>query len=156
MAFDRVWRLPWARSRLGAQRRLVGACDTIVAAMSDEIGVSQVPSSAGRRLAPIRVGDATVFLEVDDDLIIESSDAISPVSFDPAQAFEQAGNAMSECVRVIGDRLAQIGAAAKPKEVDVEFTLTFEVEGKASIVPVLLTGKAKTASGIKVTAKWQP
>ena len=97
-----------------------------------------------------------MYLEVDEDIVIESSDAISPVSFDPAQAFEQAGNALRECVSVIGDRLTQISAVAKPKEVDVEFTLTFEVEGKASIVPVLLTGKAKTASGIKVTAKWQP
>jgi hypothetical protein len=37
----------------------------------------------------------------------------------------------------------------------VEFSLTFEVKGKASIVPVFVTGESSVQSGLKVTALWK-
>jgi hypothetical protein len=131
--------------------------------MNEDIGIPgrTDPASADpggmadrRRLAPIRVGDATVFLEADDDVVIEGSGDIAPVSLDPREAFERAGDAMRECVRVFGERFATLASVVHPQVLEVEFTLSFEVEGKASIVPVLLTGKAKTSSGVKVTARW--
>jgi hypothetical protein len=45
--------------------------------------------------------------------------------------------------------------AVRPKEIGIEFTIAFEVGGKATIIPVLLSGAAKTQMGVKVTAKWE-
>jgi hypothetical protein len=81
---------------------------------------------------------------------------LEPVGLDPTEAFTKASDALRECVKVVGQRLDQLGEAVKPAEIGVEFTITFDVEGSAHIIPVLLTGKAKTAMGVKVTAVWRP
>jgi hypothetical protein len=78
------------------------------------------------------------------------------VGLDPKEAFEKASEALQECVRVVGDKIEKVGAAIEPDEVGVEFTLTFEAEGKAHIVPVLVSGKATSTMGIKVHAIWKP
>ncbi len=113
-------------------------------------------AGTGRRLVPMQVGDATVYVEATaDDPVVEAVGGLEAVGFDPHQAFSQAGDSLRECVKVVGDRLGELGDAIKPAEVGVEFTISFDVEGTARIVPVLLTGKAKTAAGIKVTALWR-
>ena len=124
--------------------------------LTDGRGESAV-EPAERRLVPMKVGSATVFVEATDDDATLETDEFHPVgALNPEQAFENASHALKECVRVVGQRIESMQDTMLPKEVGVEFTLTFDVEGKATIVPVLLTGKAKTAVGIKVTAKWQP
>lgn len=111
---------------------------------------------ARRRLVPMKVGTATVFVEaVDDDTVLETDEFHAVGALNPEQAFETASEALKECVSVVGQRIESMRDSMRPAEVGVEFTLTFDVEGKATIVPVLLTGKAKTAVGVKVTAKWQ-
>ena len=111
--------------------------------------------TAGRRLVPMQVGTATVFVEaIDDDTVVETDDFHAVGALNPQEAFATASDALKECVRVMGERIETTRDAMRPAEVGVEFTLTFDVEGKATIVPVLVTGKAKTAVGIKVTAKW--
>lgn len=113
--------------------------------------------AVGRRLVPMQVGTATVFVEaVEDDTVLETDGFQAVSALNPQQAFETASDALKECVRVMGERIETMTGAMRPREVGIEFTLTFDVEGKATIVPVLITGKAKTAVGIKVTAKWQP
>jgi hypothetical protein len=128
--------------------------------MTDEIRPSGGSGSSRdlvskRELVPLPVGTAVVYVEATNDLLVRDDGRIRAVSLDPREAFERAGDALSECVRVIGDRLAHVRKVSAPDEVTVEFTLTFEVEGKANIVPVLITGKAKTTSGIKITANWK-
>ena len=113
--------------------------------------------SPPRRLVPMQVGTATVFVEaIDDDTVVETDGFHAVGALNPQVAFETASEALKECVRVMGERIETMRDAMRPTEVGIEFTLTFDVEGKATIVPVLLTGKAKTAVGIKVTAKWHP
>ena len=110
-----------------------------------------------RRLVPMQVGDATLFVEAAiDEPVIQETDDFHVVGVNPREAFETASEALKECVRVVGERIDSMQAAMQPHEVGVEFTLTFEVEGQARIIPVLLTGKAKSAVGVTVSAKWQP
>jgi hypothetical protein len=123
-------------------------------------GRSDVPAvypAARRRLVPMQVGSATVFVEATAEApVIDAADDFHAVGINPTEAFETASDALKECVRVVGERIDAMQDAIRPKEVGVEFTITFDVEGQARIIPVLLTGKAKTAVGVKVSAKWQP
>jgi hypothetical protein len=113
--------------------------------------------STTRRLVPMQVGSAVVYVEpFDEGAELQDDGGLRPVGVDPRQAFETASEALKECVRVVGGQLASVGSAITPHTVGMEFTLTFDVEGRASIIPVLLTGKAKSAMGIKVTAEWHP
>ena len=110
-----------------------------------------------RRLVPMRVGAATVYVEATGDApALPPGEAFHAVGLDPQEAFATASEALKECVRVMGERLESMRDGMRPQEVGVEFTITFDVEGQARIIPVLLTGKAKTAVGIKVSARWQP
>jgi hypothetical protein len=113
--------------------------------------------AGGPRLVRMNVGEAVVYVEATGGAAtLEESEDASAVGLSPADAFETASKALKECVRVVGERLHDTGTAMRPAEVGVEFTLTFDVEGRATIIPVLLTGKATSGMGIKVTAKWQP
>ncbi len=38
----------------------------------------------------------------------------------------------------------------------MEFSLTFDVKGKASVIPILVTGETGVQTGLKITAKWEP
>lgn len=108
------------------------------------------------KLVPMKVGDATVYVEaVGDGAVVEAGDEFHAVGVDPQQAFETASEALKECVRVVGERVVAMKDAMRPEEVGIEFTITFDVQGKATIIPVLLTGSAKTQLGVKVTAKWE-
>jgi hypothetical protein len=110
-----------------------------------------------RRLVPMRVGAATVYVEATGDApVLPPDDDFHAVGVNPQEAFETASEALKECVRVMGERLESIRGGMRPQEIGVEFTITFDVEGQARIIPVLLTGKAKTAVGMKVSATWQP
>jgi hypothetical protein len=131
--------------------------------MSDEIGLggdgeSRVESGRTSQLVPMRVGNATVFVEqVGRPAEIQTDDAIYPVSpLSPEDAFEKAGQILQECVRVVGERVAELAGRARPRDIMVEFTLSFEVGGKAQLIPVLFTGETKAVTGLKVTAVWAP
>lgn len=104
----------------------------------------------------MQVGSATVYVEqVGEPLEILTDDQFYPVSPpNTKEAFEEASKILQECVRVVGERVENLAEKAKPNEVTVEFTLSFEAKGRAQLIPVLLTGEAKTATGLKVTAVW--
>lgn len=125
--------------------------------MSDfDFGADPV-ATGGRRLVPMKVGSAVVYVEaVGDDTTVQTSEDFRAVGLDPTEAFEKASDALRECVRIVGTGIEDFGTAVRPEEVGVEFTISFDVEGQAHIIPVLLTGKSKASMGIKVTAKWHP
>lgn len=108
-------------------------------------------------MVPMQIGSATVYVaqSAGGGVAVED-DRIRPVAaLSPAQAFESAGDILRECVRVIGERFENLAEKARPDQVTVEFSLTFEVKGKASIVPVFVTGESSAQTGLKVTAVWK-
>ena len=48
-----------------------------------------------------------------------------------------------------------LGAKARPDQMSVEFSLNFEVKGKAALIPVFVTGETGAQTGLKVTALWK-
>ena len=128
--------------------------------MTDEILPAGVPASpptptAERRLVPMQVGSATVYVEqVGAPPEVEATDAIYPVALTPEEAFNKASELIRECVRVVGERVEAL-AEKRPQEVSVEFSVTFAVKGKASLIPVFVTGETGAETGLKVKAIWQ-
>jgi Trypsin-co-occurring domain 1 len=108
-------------------------------------------------MAPMQIGSAVVYVaRTEGEIVAVEDDRIRPVApLSPAQAFESAGEILRECVRVIGERIETLGDKARPDQVTVEFSLTFEVKGKASIVPVFVTAESTAQTGLKVTALWK-
>src|SRR5712692_2270847 len=103
--------------------------------MSDEIRIgtsSNMLSETAptRRLIPMRVGSATVYVEeVGEPAVIEADDQVRPVAPpSPQEAFQSAGEILRECVRVIGERVEALTAKTRPHEITVEFSLSFEVK----------------------------
>ena len=128
--------------------------------MDDEIavgGISEMPSEAApRRLVPLQIGTATVFVEqTGAPAEVDVGDAIHPVALpSPKQAIEQAGAFLQELVGIFDERIEKLATATRPREVGVEFSLGFEVTGKATIIPVLLSGESSAEAAIKVSATW--
>jgi hypothetical protein len=110
-----------------------------------------------RRLVPMRIGSAIVYVEeVGEPAVIEADDQVRPVApTSPQEAVETAGEILREFVRVIGERVETLTERARPQEISVEFSLGFEVKGKASLIPVFLTGETGAKTGLKVTAVWK-
>lgn len=110
-----------------------------------------------RRLVPVEVGSATVWIEqVAEPAAVDEGDRVRPVSApSPEKAFETAGEILRECVRLVGERVANLAEKSRPQEVSVEFSLTFEVKGKAAVIPVFVTGETAAQTGLKVSAVWK-
>ena len=114
-------------------------------------------SGSDALLLPVQVGGATVFVEQVGEPRVETDDEIYPVGPpSPTEAFEKANEALKECVRVVGEALDGIGEHVKPQEISLEFSLSFQAEGSAHIIPVLVTGKTGATTGLKITATWKP
>jgi outer membrane protein assembly factor BamA len=109
------------------------------------------------RVIPVQIGSAAVYVEqVGEGPTVEQSEEIYPVGPpSPTEAFDKANEALKECVRVVGETLGEISAKVKPQEVSLEFSISFQAEGTARIIPVLVTGKTAATTGLRVTAKWQ-
>jgi hypothetical protein len=124
--------------------------------MSDEIttGGNDETAKSGRHFVPVQIGEATVFVERSSAPIrLDSGDDIHPVAPPtPQEALERAGNVLQEFIAVFDARIKAL--TRRPEEVSVEFSLGFEVKGKATLIPVLLSGETSTHAAIKVTAKW--
>jgi hypothetical protein len=129
--------------------------------MDDELALGEPGFEPGGeaklRVLPVQVGGATIFVEqIGDGPSTDYDDELYPVGPpSPKEAFEKANEALKECVRVVGETLYKIGDQAKPQEVSLEFSLTFQAEGTARIIPVLVTGKTAASTGLKVTATWK-
>ena len=115
------------------------------------------PAAAGeRRFIPMQVGSATVYVEQIGEPVVVPSDGrirtVSPPS--PEEAFRTGGDILRECVHVIGERIESMAEHTRPQKIAVEFSLSFEVKGTASLIPVFLTGETAARSGLRVTAEW--
>jgi len=104
----------------------------------------------------MQVGGATVFIEqFGEPVVVEAEGQIRTVSpASPEEAFEAGRDILRECVNIIGAGIEAIAEKARPHKVAVEFSISFEVKGRASIIPVFLTGQAAGKTGLKVTAEW--
>lgn len=129
--------------------------------MSDEIRAEGISKSLSeslspRRLFPMQIGNAIVYIEqTGEPATLETDDRIRPVAPPGSQeAFESAGQILHECVRVLGERIGTLAEKTRPQQISVEFSLSFEVKGKAAVIPVFITGEATTQTGLKVTAVW--
>lgn len=111
----------------------------------------------GRQVVPMRVGSATVYIAQSGAPVeVATEDAYRPVALPtPQEAFDTAGEIVREGVRIVGERLHELAAQLRPSETTVEFTVTFDVRGKASPIPLFVTGEAGVETGLKVTAVWR-
>ena len=129
--------------------------------MDDDLalgGTETAPDTeAQTHVLPMQLGGATVFIEqVGEGASVDYDEELYPVGPpSPREAFEKANDALKECIRVVGETVENIADKARPQEVSLEFALTFQAEGTARIIPVLVTGKTAATTGLKVTAKWQ-
>jgi hypothetical protein len=120
-------------------------------------GVGGMPGEvATRRLVPLQIGSATVFVEQDGAPVeVEVGDEIHPVALpSPKEAVEQAGAFLQELLGIFDERIKKLAASSRPREVGVEFSLGFEVKGKATLIPVLVSGESSAQAAIKVCARW--
>jgi len=117
-----------------------------------------------RRLAKLHIGDAVVYIEPvggpvtvgneDDD---EKLFAAGAQSYDDIKdnAFDSALVAVRESIRSMGKHLRDISTDLRPQETTVEFSLTFDVKGRATPIPLFITAESKLHTGLKVTATWR-
>lgn len=127
-----------------------GLEDAIKAGGIDEVADQR----SERRLVAVQIGKATVFVEqAGAPADLDLGDEIHPVALPSAQeAFERAADFLQECVRIFDARIEAL--ASRPKEVSVEFSIGFEVKGRATLIPILLSGETSTQAAIKVSATW--
>jgi inner membrane protein involved in colicin E2 resistance len=130
--------------------------------MSDEIVSGGFPESAmkvssTRKLIPMQVGNATVYIvSAVESAEVEPTDDIYAVAVpSPKEAFENGLEIIKECIGTIGVRLEEMAEKLRPQELSVEFSIAFEGTGKARIIPLLVTAETKGSTGLKITAKWQ-
>jgi hypothetical protein len=115
------------------------------------------PPASERYLLPMQVGSAIVYVEQvgEPAVVYDESGGIRPVGPpDVAEAFRRAGEAIQQCVTSVGSRIEALAGDLKPREVVVEFSLTFEASGGIHLFPVLVTAGSKIGTGLKVTATW--
>jgi hypothetical protein len=110
------------------------------------------------RLVPMQIGEATVYVRTTGSARVpDDAGGIYPAAGlpTPKDTFEQASKILHECIHVIGEGLSTVADAARPREVTVEFSLSFEGTGKAALIPLFVTTESKASAGLKVTAVWQ-
>ena len=118
-------------------------------------GIGEVAGDvSSRHFVPLQIGTATVFVEqAPGSIDVDLSGEIHPVALpSPKEAIEQAANFLQELVGIFDKRIKAL--AKRPEEVSVELALGFQVKGKATLIPVLLSGETTAQAGIKVSAKW--
>jgi hypothetical protein len=112
-------------------------------------------ASGERRLIPMQIGAATVYVEQGaGSAVVEADDRIHAAAFNPAAAFDAASDALRECTRIVGEQMSAVAEAARPNEVTVEFALTFEAKGKA-LIPVFVSAESGVQTALKVSAVWR-
>ena len=129
--------------------REVGLDEDIRTTGADDIQNLRGPAPAGRRLFPLRAGNAVIYVEaLGDAAVIEQEASIRPVSaIDPGRAFAEACNFIHESFRGIGERLSDLGMA-KPNKVEFEFnTPTSKSRAKPGSSPCSLPARLSRRRG---------
>jgi hypothetical protein len=103
------------------------------------------------------IDGVTVFVEAGMLGSIPDDESIHAVGLSqPRQALEDAIDFTKALMKSLGSRIAEIDAALSPDELNVELSFTFRATGKATVIPVLLTGETGAEAAIKVSATWRP
>jgi hypothetical protein len=129
--------------------------------VSDEIeaggATTSAPITGGdqRGLVPMKVGSATVYVVQTGDVGIVNDDEIYTVAPNPREVFDSAVDVIRECVMKIGEGVEALAGKAMPRELTVEFSLTFEAKGKTAILPVFITAEHGVGAGLKISAVWK-
>lgn len=130
--------------------------------MSDEIEVGGARTSAPvtgvgeRSLVPMKVGSATVYVVQTGDAKIEAGDDdIYTAAPNAREVFDQAVDVIRQCVVKIGDGIEALAEKTMPRELTVEFSLTFEAKAKGAIVPIFVTAEHGVGAGLKISAVWK-
>lgn len=130
--------------------------------MSDEIeaggATTSAPSAGGvqHNLVPMKVGSATVYVvQTGDANVVSDDDEIYTVAPNAREVFDMAVEVIRECVVKIGDGIETLAEKTMPRELTVEFSLTFEAKGKTAILPVFVTAEHGVGAGLKISAVWK-
>lgn len=130
--------------------------------MRDEIkaggATTSAPVAGGdqRNLVPMKVGRATVYVvQTGDASIVTDDREIYTVAPNPREIFDSAVDVIRECVTKIGEGVEALAEKAMPRELTVEFSLTFEAKGKTAILPVFVTAEHGVGAGLKISAVWK-
>jgi hypothetical protein len=104
-----------------------------------------------------QVGEATIYFRVSaNTLVVANEPELRPVAGGiRSNVFDEAALVVGEGVKIIGQRIRDLPETLQPSELELEISFGFEVKGKATIVPVLLTGESTSNVGLKVTATWK-
>jgi hypothetical protein len=130
-------------------------------AVSDEIEAGGATTSAAitggdqRSLVPMKVGNATVYVVQTGGAGIMTDGEIYTVAPNPREVFDSAVDVIRECVTKIGEGVEALAEKAMPRELTVEFSLTFEAKGKTAILPVFVTAEHGVGAGLKISAVWK-
>jgi hypothetical protein len=119
---------------------------------------SPAPVTEGgqRSLVPMKVGNATVYVvQTGDASIVAREGEIHTVAPDAREIFDRAVDVIRECVVKIGDGIEALAEKAMPRELTVEFSLTFEAKAKGAIVPIFVTAEHGVGAGLKISAVWK-
>lgn len=108
-----------------------------------------------RSLVPMKVGSATVYVVQTGEVSVVADDEIYTVSPDPREVFDRAIDVIRECVAKIGEGVGALAEKAMPRELTVEFSLTFEAKGKTAILPIFVTAEHGVGAGLKISAVWK-
>jgi hypothetical protein len=111
-----------------------------------------------RRFFPMKIGNATVFIQQTGVATLEEDlgGELYVAAPDPQQIFDKAVDVIRECVRTVGEQVEALAEKAMPKEITIEFSLTFDAKAKGAIIPVFVTAEHGLHTGLKVIAKWEP
>lgn len=130
--------------------------------MSDEIKVGGAAASAPetgsgqRSLVPMKIGSATVYVVQTGDVTIEAGDDdLYTVAPNPREVFDQAVDVIRQFVVKIGDGVEALAEKTMPRELTVEFSLTFEAKAKGAVVPIFVTAEHGVGAGLKISAVWK-
>jgi hypothetical protein len=127
------------------------------AAAGSEEHVAVVSGDVRPELVAQEVGEATIYFRVSGETLeVANERELRPVAADvKSNVFDEAARVVGEGVKIIGHKVRDLTETLQPSELEIELSFGFEVKGKATIVPVLLTGESTSNVGLKVTATWK-
>jgi hypothetical protein len=127
------------------------------AAAGSEERIAVVSGDVRPELVAQQVGEATIYFRVSGEtLVVANERELRPVAAEVrSNVFDEAASVVGEGVKIIGQRVHALTETLQPSELEIELSFGFEVKGKATIVPVLLTGESTSNVGLKVTATWK-
>jgi len=118
--------------------------------------VAVISGEVRPELVAQQIGEATIYFRVSGEtLVVANERELRPVAEVKSNVFDEAARIVGEGVKIIGQKVHALTETLQPSELEIELSFGFEVKGKATIVPVLLTGESTSNVGLKVTATWK-